>query len=117
VIRIQWNGQLTADEVNGMREYTRALRHELGGDEPIYTIVTIGEGVEIKRNARKAIMALSRERAWAATAIVGARYEVKVLVELTINAVRLLVDGAAASKFVDTEEQALAWLDEQGAAS
>lgn len=117
LICIRWNGALTAADVNAIREYTSALQRELGDDVPIYAYVKIGEGVQIKNEARKAIMTLSREHPWAAIAVVGARYEIKVLLQLTINAITLLVKDTALTSFVDTEEQALAWLDEVGAAS
>lgn len=117
IIRIHWNSELTADLVDGVREYTSELRRELTDGMRIYTVVPLGEGVDIRKDARRAILTLARVEPWAAIAFVGARYEVKVLLHLTLNAVRLLVKDPPKFEFVDTEEEALAWIVEMGASS
>lgn len=115
VVRLRCNSILGALEVKAMHDYTQALRAEIG-DVPIFAYVEAGEHLRIDRAARREVLAFARQRPWIATAAVDARYEVRVVVELTMNAIRLLVKEAGVTKFFDTKKEAMAWLEELGAA-
>ena len=113
ILRIRWNDELTTLEIAAMLEYTEAVRRELGSpDAAISAIIDVGSGVQIHKSARKAIMDMGRAKPFFRSAIVGAPYRIKVLLELTINAIRLIVPDTAESQFFDTEEEGLAWLME-----
>ncbi|KIG15591.1 hypothetical protein DB30_05465 [Enhygromyxa salina] len=114
-LHLQWHGDIGAAEVTAIEAYSAALRQELGGDAQVYALVEIGDDVGISRDARPGIGTLAREQPWAATALVGARYEVKVLIELTLNATRLLTKAVHDVAFFDTNAEARAWLAERGA--
>lgn len=115
VIRVHWSGQLTIEDLDLIRDYTSELRAEIGDDTPIFAFIELGEGLGIPKSVRKALMNLGREQPFCRTAVVGAPFQAKVMLELIFNAIRLLVKDAAETRFVDTVDEALDWLDHEQA--
>jgi hypothetical protein len=64
------------------------------------------------KNARKSLLESGKAQPFRATAFIGGPKRLRVLAELIANAVSLLVKDTAPIKFVDSEEEGLAWLEE-----
>lgn len=114
VLRLEWSSQLEPEAVEAMRSITDELRARHGGS--VMLLVDLRNANTVTPAARKKLVEVSRDSPWAATAMVGASFKMRVLAELISKAVQLIMPGRAKSEFFDTEEQAMTWLGQQRAA-
>lgn len=79
----------------------------------IWLLIELCEGGNIDKSARKSLFEAGKKQPFRGTAFIGGPKRLRVLAELVSNAVALVVKDSAPVKFVDTEEEGLAWLEEQ----
>lgn len=114
ILRMEWSGKLEEDAIAALGDLSTELKASHGDLQMLLVHVHAAES--ISPAARKRVVDLSRADRWAATAIVGANFKIRVLIDLMYKAVRLVVSSASPMQFCDSDEQAMAWLAEQRAA-
>ena len=113
VLRIRWVGPYTNATSAGVSAYVEEYRAELGGDAGIWVVIEIAEDASLEKSARKTLLEAGKKQPFRGTAFIGGPKRLRVVAELIANAVSLIVKNASPVKFVDNEEEALAWLEEQ----
>ena len=109
--RLTWKGNAGEASLKAMREFGAKVREEVGPNAFVKALVDAREATGLDRKARKEMTELGREKPWDRMAFVGVRFEVKVMVELVIRALQVLRIKTAEVAFLDTEEEAVEWLD------
>ena len=115
---VTWRGEINEAAVWAMHDFAAACDEEFGAGVVRNCLVRATEGGGIDRGGRKAFRIIA-DRPLERVAFVGARYELRVLMELLSKALNLLRLDTAKMKFVDLEAEALAWfaaLDERDSA-
>ena len=105
-----WQGEATAQAFRELREFGLACREASGPGAVMNGIIDAREATGLDRGARKELQELGRAKPWDRVVFIGVRFEVKVLLELVIRALQLMKMDTAEVSFVDTAEQAEAWL-------
>jgi hypothetical protein len=106
------HGEITGDELQAMREAQSAW---MAGMDHIVVLVDLSETEGMTREARKAAMRPDGGPTRRAIAYFGARFAVRVVVELTLRAMRVLRPRAYPMRFCEDEARARLWLDAQRA--
>jgi hypothetical protein len=105
-------GVITGDELQAMRE---AQAGWVAGMDPIVVLIDLSEMEGATREARKAAMHFDGGPTRRAIAYFGSRFAVRVMVELTLRAMRVLRPRAYPMRFCEDEASARLWLDAQRA--
>lgn len=114
ILRLEYSGQIEAEAIEALRTVTDELRASHG--DYLMLLVDLRNATSMSHAARKKMVEVSRGSPWAASAMVGASFKLRVVAELITKAVGLIMRVEAKSQFFDTEEQAMTWLGERRAA-
>lgn len=109
LVRVTWEGQATATSVAGLRDF--ANRHRELGGASIGSILDATGATGVERSARKILNEFGKDKPWDYLAVFGVSFEIRVLVEMIIKALRLLQIDTAQIEIFDTEAEAVAWID------
>lgn len=103
-------GEVTAQQAAEMGVFVRAAT----ADVPFVLALADMSGFGgVSSEARKAAARELGQTPYAAMALVGARFEARILTKLVFGALRLFVPGRAVqAAFFDAEAEARAWLEE-----
>ena len=111
-IRVTWDGRVTEDSVRALQNFSHERRADLGPEPILQCLVVAKDGAQVDPNARQALTTRrGRERPWDRLAVVSARFEARVIVELIVRALRTLKREMAEVRFFDAEAEAIAWLE------
>lgn len=111
LVRVVWTGTADASAIEALLECARANARRLG-EGTLQQLLVIADGATgISRDGRRAIMKFGPENPWDRAAIVGVRYELKVVIELTQRVFSMMMMDTAELNFMDTEAEARAWLE------
>jgi len=109
-----WTGKADAESFAAMRAFGIRCRESFPPGTCIKGLVDVRGATGIARGAHKQLHLLGRDKSWDRVAFVGARFEIKVALELAVRSFSMLKLDLADTTFVDTPDEALAWLERPG---
>ncbi|HSK76723.1 MAG TPA: STAS/SEC14 domain-containing protein [Thermoanaerobaculia bacterium] len=112
IIYMKMSGDVTAEEGLAINDQHREY---VVGREVVYYLIDFTELESVPAPVRKAASETIKEFPLEGLAIFGAPLKAKVLAKLILTAMKLFKGDAAGPPvaFVDTEEQALAWIEKR----
>ncbi|HEY0136987.1 MAG TPA: hypothetical protein VGB85_23050 [Nannocystis sp.] len=116
VVRLQWQGNISADDLKVMREVTTRMMQELGR---AFTISDMSQVTGIDAGARKYMAEWGQQDGnglITGTAVYGLSFATRAITTLALNAITLLGKKKVEVAFVKDEAEATRWVDEQRAA-
>ena len=113
LIRLVWTGGAELDAIEGLIECARATSERIGGPlRQLRLLVLAHDATGLSGPGRRALMGFKNNNPWERVAVVGLRYEIKIVIEMVHRVFALLPVEQAELKFLDSETEARAWLDE-----
>jgi hypothetical protein len=109
VLSMTWKGSFGVAEADALLAYTDEVKAKVSR---LFFVIEVHQATGIDASSRKKIAALTKARPYAASAVVGASFPIKVAVELIINAAKLVNSDQTETRFFSTLAEANAWIDE-----
>ena len=116
-MRVVWTGEIDVDAARAMQRYAATCRAQLEDDEHLTCIVTAGEAATMSKDARLILTKFRDQQLWQRIGVTGARFAVRVSLELLMRALTAMRRETADIAFFETEEEAIAWLEKPCPAS
>ena len=107
-----WTGAADVDAIEGLIACARTTSERLGGPlRQLRLLVLAHDATGLSGPGRRALMGFKNNNPWERVAVVGLRYEIKIVIEMVHRVFALLPVEQAELKFLDTEAEARAWLE------
>jgi hypothetical protein len=108
LVVFQWVGTIGADETAAVMEWCHEIDDRLGR---VFLMLDMRRAVHVNAAGRRQMVRYARARPLTAAVLVGARFQLRVVVNLVINALNMLRDVEQPFHFADTEEEGRQWLN------
>ena len=109
VLSMRWTGSFGVAEADALLADTDEVRARV---PRLFFVIDVQGATGIEASSRKKIAALTKARPYAASAVVGASFPIRVAVELIVNAAKLVNTDQTETRFFATIAEANAWIDE-----
>lgn len=114
IVHIIWEGEATEVSVEALNDHSRKLIAKRADEgDAILALINAEAATGITRHARRKLRDLGAERPWDRVAFVGVRFDIKVMLELIVRALQAVGVETADTRFFDSDEEALAWLERE----
>lgn len=115
LVRVVFDGEVDLKQLYEMNDLVREFKASRG---TIYLVADARKGLGFSAEARKAVSDDPKLSPYAATAFFGASFAMKTIVNMLNRAMALMGRSTGGvMTFVDTEEEARAWVAKQRAAA
>ena len=108
LIVFQWVGTIGAEETAAVMEWCHEVYDRL---DRVFLMLDMRRAVHVNAAGRKQMVRYARARPLTAAVLVGARFQLRVVVNLVINALNMLREKEQPVCFVDSEEEGRQWLN------
>jgi hypothetical protein len=111
-IRFKWIGTVDVDEASTVMRWCTEVMEDVGR---VFLLVDMTEADGVTTAGRRHMTNYAKERPISGFSLFGASFQLRVVVNLVINALNLLRKVPQPVSFADDEPGALAWIEDQRA--
>lgn len=112
LVRLVWTGTAELDAVEALIACARSNTERLGGEvRQQHLLVIANEAGGLSGEGRRALMTFKNDNPWERVAVVGLRFEIRIVIEMVHRVFTMLPVEQAELSFMDTEAEAMAWLE------
>jgi hypothetical protein len=109
-LELRWTGTLVESDIRALFTTAYEIMARQGR---FFLLLDATRGTDVKPAARKHILSYSKEPPFTGTAIYGAPFQTRVMVNMIVNAVNMFRTEKFAVLVCDEEARARAWIDER----
>ena len=111
IVLVTWQGEASEAGIRALYDYAARAREAYGEDVATRAIIDAREATGIERAGRAEFRRSSKNKSWEYAAIVGIRFEIRVVLELAAKGIEILKLPLTRLGFFDDQAEAMAWLE------